>query len=315
MGPSSFVKMSFKLVKGDPTMLGLQYFGFEELWTPMFLFATVAVVILYFYMIGPWREKHFPHIAAATWLQKTMFVSGAFLFYFVQGGPSNLLGHMMFTFHMINMSVSYLIVPPLVLLGIPEFLWRKMFSAHFWKKLSLFMNPIISLVLFNMLFSIYHIPMVHDYVMTHFTVHRIYYTILLLTAFLMWWQIATPVKEWSRLTDLKKMGYVFANGMLLTPACALIIFSNSSLYAIYSDPNVWATAMGYCIPGDTSWLLQEFSGPQFFNTMDVVEDQQLGGIVMKLVQELMYGIILAYIFKIWFKREHTEDELPNTGTA
>ncbi|MCA0757782.1 cytochrome c oxidase assembly factor CtaG [Paenibacillus sp. N4] len=300
-------------------MLGLQYFRFEELWTPLFFFGMAAIVILYFYLIGPWKEKHFPQEPAATVKQKTLFVSAAVLVYLVHGGPLNLLGHMMFTFHMVNMSISYLIVPPMVLLGVPAFIWRKMFEASFWKKLSWLMHPIAALVLFNMLFSIYHIPIVHDYVMTHFTVHRLYYLVLFITAFIMWWQIACPVPEWNRLTDLKKMAYVFANGMLLSPACALIIFAKSSMYAIYSDPNVWVTAMGYCVTGDPSRLLESFSGPQFFNLMDVVEDQQLGGIVMKLVQELMYGIILAYIFKQWFKREHTEDELPNTnpntGTA
>lgn len=177
------------------------------------------------------------------------------------------------------------------------------------------MNPIITLLLFNMLFSIYHVPFVHDYVMTHFSVHRLYYSVLLITSFMMWWQIACPVPEWNRLTDLKRMAYVFANGILLTPACALIIFATTPLYAIYNDPNVWVTAMGYCVTGDPSRLLDTFSGPQFFNLMGVVEDQQLGGIVMKLVQEFMYGFILAYIFKQWFKREQTEDDLPNTNTG
>lgn len=296
-------------------MLGLQYFRFEELWTPMFLFGTAAVVILYFYLIGPWRERHAPGAPAATALQKVMFVSAAVMFYLVHGGPINLLGHLMFTFHMVNMSVSYLIVPPLVLLGIPAFIWRKMFSARFWKKFNLLMHPIVTLVLFNMLFSIYHVPLVHDYVMTHFSVHRLYYAVLLITSIMMWWQIACPVPEWNRLTDLKRMAYVFANGILLTPACALIIFAKEPMFAVYSDPNVWVTAMGYCVSGDPGRLLDSFSGPQFFNLMDVVEDQQLGGIVMKLVQELMYGIILAYIFKQWFKREHTEDDLPNTNTG
>ncbi|OBZ13651.1 MULTISPECIES: cytochrome c oxidase assembly factor CtaG [Bacillales] len=296
-------------------MLGLQYFRFEELWTPMFLFGMAAIVILYFYLIGPWREKNAPQAPAATRLQKVMFVSAAVMFYLVHGGPFNLLGHLMFTFHMINMSVSYLIVPPLVLLGVPSFLWKKMFSVPFWKKFSFMMHPVICLVLFNVLFSVYHIPIVHDYVMTHFAVHRLYYLVLLVTSFMMWWQIAVPVPEWARLTDLKRMAYVFANGMLLTPACALIIFAKTSMYAIYSDPNVWVTAMGYCVSGDPSRLLESFSGPQFFNIMDVVEDQQLGGIVMKFVQEIMYGIILAYIFRQWFKREHTEDDLPNTNTG
>lgn len=299
-------------------MLGMQYFSWVQLWTPMFLFAVTAIVILYFYLIGPWREKQFPSENPATSLQKTLFVSGAFLFYLAQGGPFNLLGHLMFTFHMSKMAISYLIVPPMILYGIPNFLWRKFFSTHFWRKFRFMMHPIVCLVLFNLLFSVYHIPLVHDYVMTHFTVQRLYYLILLIAALMMWWQIVCPVKEWTQLTDVKRMAYVFANGMLLTPSCALIIFASSPLFATYSDPELWATAMGYCIPGDTSYLLENFSGPEFFNLMDVLEDQQLGGIVMKIVQELMYGIILVYIFKQWFKREHAaDDELPNPnpGTA
>lgn len=291
------------------------YFSFADLWTPMILFAMIGVLILYFYMIGPWREKHYPGEAAATSMQKWLFVSAMVLVYFCHGGPLNLLGHLMFTFHMVNMSISYLIVPPMILLGIPAYLWRAMFSAGFWRKLRILMHPISTLVLFNMLFSIYHVPMVHDYVMTNFAVHRLYYVVLFITAFMMWWQIACPVKEWSRLTDVKRMAYVFANGVLLTPACALIIFSPGSMYATYNDPQVWATAMGYCMPGDTSYLIDEFGGPQFFNMLGTTDDQQLGGIVMKLVQELMYGIILAYIFKQWFKREHADDEVPNPGTV
>lgn len=292
-----------------------KYFSFAELWNPMFLFAMIGVVILYFYMIGPWREKHAPGEQAANGKQKTLFVGAIVLVYLSHGGPFNLLGHLMFTFHMVNMSISYLIVPPMVLLGIPAFLWRAAFSAGFWRKLRLFMHPIATLVLFNMLFSIYHVPMVHDYVMTNFTVHRLYYVVLFITAFMMWWQIACPVPEWSKLTDVKRMAYVFANGVLLTPACALIIFSDGGMYATYNDPQVWATAMGYCMSGDTSYLVGEFGGPEFFNKLGVTDDQQLGGIVMKLVQELMYGIILAYIFKQWFKREHAEDDLPNPETA
>lgn len=293
-----------------------KYFSFAELWTPMFLFGMIALIILYFYLIGPWREKRYPSAATATVLQKSMFVCSIFLVYLSHGGPLNLLGHLMFTFHMVNMSISYLIVPPMVLLAIPTFLWKAMFGAPFWRKLRFLMHPVVTLILFNMLFSIYHVPMVHDYVMTNFTVHRLYYIILFITAFMMWWQIACPVPEWNRLTDVKRMAYVFANGILLTPACALIIFSTTGMYATYNDPQVWAVAMGYCMPaGDARYLVEEFGGPQFFNWMGVAEDQQLGGIIMKLVQELMYGIILVYIFKQWFKREHAEDDLPNPGTA
>ncbi|MBW7476890.1 cytochrome c oxidase assembly factor CtaG [Paenibacillus oenotherae] len=299
-------------------MLGLQYFTFEELWSPMFFFFMAALVILYFYLAGPWREKHAPEAARVTVTQKCLFVTGMVLYYMAQGGPLELLGHLMFSFHMTNMSLSYLIVPPIIILGIPAFMWRVMFSASFWSRFRWAMNPILSLVLFNMLFSIYHVPVVHDYVMTHFTVHRIYYFAMLVASFMMWWQIVSPIPEWSRLTDVRKMAYVFANGILLTPACALIIFTTSTMYATYNDPEVWAVAMGYCVSGDPSALLASFDGgPSFFNLIKPIEDQQLGGIIMKFVQEIMYGGILAYIFFHWYKREHTDsdDEIPNTGNA
>jgi putative membrane protein len=294
-------------------LLGLSYFSFEELWSPMLLFGMIAIGIAYFYAAGPWREKNYPGEAPPNVIQRLLFIFGLALLYLAQGGPLSLLGHLSFTFHMIGMSISYLIVPPMILLGVPSYIWRKLFSARFWSKVSWLMNPLLSLILFNALFSFYHIPQIHDFVMTHFTVHRLYYIAMLIAAFMMWWQIVCPVPEWNRLTGLRKMGYVFANGILLTPACALIIFAGSPMYATYNDPQAWTTAMGYCVAGDPSALLERFQGgPAFFSLMKPVEDQQLGGIVMKLVQEVMYGAILAHVFYHWYKQEHadTDDDLP-----
>ena len=39
---------------------------------------------------------------------------------------------------------------------------------------------------------------------------------------------------------------------------------------------------------------------------------------MKLVQEVMYGCILAYVFFQWYKREHgdaTDEEIPDNGAC
>lgn len=298
-------------------MLGLEYFSFRALWSPWLLFLTIALLIGYFYLIGPWRLKHFPNERRATPWQQFMAVSGIVLLYIAQGGPMNLLGHLMFTFHMANMSISYLIAPPLIILGIPAYVWRFTFGKPFWKRFSKSMNPIFTLVLFNVLFSFYHIPAAHDYIMTNYLLHEFYYFVLLVTAMMMWWQITCPVPEWSRLNGLRKMAYVFASGVLLTPACALIIFAGEPMYAVYNDPNVWAKAMNYCVAGNTQQLLSQFQGPAFFNLMAPAEDQQLGGILMKLVQEIMYGCILAYIFSQWYRQENAESDgdLRGTGPA
>jgi putative membrane protein len=289
---------------------GLEIFSFQELWSPVFLFVMMLLGIGYYYLIGPWRLKHAPDEARPTKFKQALVVSGLLLFYLSQGGPLELMGHLNFTFHMVNMSLSYLIVPPIMLLGIPAFVWRKVFASRRWRSLQWATHPFLALIGFNMLFSIYHVPVVHDYVMTHYAVHIVYYSVMLIASFLMWWQIVTPVPEWKHMADVRKMGYIFANGVLLTPACALIIFSGAPLYSVYTDPTVWATAMGYCVSGDPMQLLTLVDGPTAFSLMNPLEDQQSGGIIMKLVQEVMYGAILAYVFNQWYRREHKDDELP-----
>jgi len=296
-------------------MFGLQYFGFEELWSPYLLVFLLAVVAVYLYAIGPWRLRVASTEPPVRGLRKFWFIAGVFLFYMAQGGPLDLLGHMMFSFHMLSMSMSYLIVPPLILLGVPEWLWRKLLSWKGLRKLSFLMHPIFTAVLFNMLFSLYHVPQILDTIMTHYTIHTLYYLLMLVTAFMMWWPVVNPVPEWNRLTDMRRIGYIFLNGVLLTPACALIIFAGSPMYATYNDPSVWAVAMGYCVPGDPALLLQMFDGPTFFNLMPALDDQQLGGIIMKLIQEIMYGSILAYVFYQWYRREraHDDDDIVDGG--
>lgn len=150
--------------------------------------------------------------------------------------------------------------------------------------ISFFTRPLIALFLFNMLFSIYHMPFIMDNLMKNDVWLFGYHTILLFTAFMMWFPVFSPLPEINRLNDLKKIGYIFGNGLLLTPACALIIFANSTLYDMYANVTV----------------------P--FAHLSPMDDQQLGGVIMKIIQEIVYGATLAYIFFRWYRRERKEDE-------
>ena len=292
-------------------MLGFQYFSSEAIWSPMFIFLTAAVIIAYYYFVGPWQLKHFPLEAQVSGSRKLLFVLAAILYYLANEGPFSLLGHIYFSFHMVNMAVSYLIVPPLILLAMPTYIWKLIFNRPSFKKLRFLMHPIFTAVFFNMSFSLYHLPIVHDYVMTNFVIHRLYYLIMLVAAFMMWWHIVSPVKEWNQLSHVKRMAYIFIDGVLLTPACALIIFSPEPMYTIYNSADLWVKAMGFCVPGDTSFLYGLYNDSNAFLALSKIEDQQLGGIVMKLLQELTFFLILAYVFKQWFKKEHIDEDAQN----
>lgn len=298
-------------------MLGLQYFSFSDLWSPFSLILTIIIAVVYLGLVGPYRTKLFAESTPLSVGRIISFLIGLFVYYMAQGGPVSLLGHLMFSAHMTAMTLAYLIAPPLMLIGIPGWMIQPLFRFRGVKRvLTAITHPMITVFMFNILFSFYHMPMVHDYVMTHFTVHNVYFFAMLISAFMMWWPIVSPLPELHSMSELKKMAYIFANGVLITPACALIIFADTTVYATYSDPEAWAKAMGYCVSGNAEALLQQFAGgPQYFLLLGGQEDQQLGGVIMKVMQEITYGAALAYVFFTWYGRERGDDNEIEPTTA
>ncbi|MEF2966200.1 cytochrome c oxidase assembly factor CtaG [Paenibacillus sp. M1] len=291
-------------------MLGLEYFKFEDVWSPLVLAVMLLVTAGYFVLTGPLNEK-FGQGQRVSAGRKILFVLGMVALYLAQGGPVELLGHMMFSFHMVSMALSYLVAPPLLMLGLPAWVWQAAVSylgRGPLRRLKFLTHPIVAALVFNGLFSFYHIPVIHDYVMLHFGVHRLYYVVLFAASVLMWWTLVKPLPDGAEVQGLKKMGFIFLNMVLLTPACGLIIFAPEPLYATYSDPAVWAKAMGYCISGDPATLISRFGGPGYFGYLEPRIDQQVGGILMKFIQEIIFASMLAYVFFQWYRQENREDD-------
>jgi putative membrane protein len=288
--------------------MSFDIFGFRALWSPYYLVVMILITVLYFMIIGPWRSK-FKDSSPVTTKQQLLFVSSILGLYISKGSPLDLLGHIMFSAHMAQMAILYLVVPPLLILGIPDWLWRTIIYRPVIKPLvKVFTKPIIALILFNGVFSLYHVPLVFDFVKTDPIYHAIMTTIIFFGAMFMWFPLLNTLPEWKSLTGIKKIGYIFADGILLTPACALIIFATDPLYLTYSEPQAWINALQLCVPADMLSGLN-LTGPEMFNTLPLVEDQQLGGVLMKIIQEIVYGSILAFIFFQWARKERQKDEL------
>ncbi|MEF2291655.1 cytochrome c oxidase assembly factor CtaG [Virgibacillus dokdonensis] len=292
--------------------LELQIFGFRALWSPYFLLFVIGLGIVYFLITGPYRHK-FGGDEKPSKLQQGMLLLALVLLYAVKGAPTDLLSHMMLTAHMIQMAVYYLIFPILVIKSIPVWIWKKVIHAPFIEPaFRLLTKPLISLLLFNGLFSLYHIPAVFDFAKSTQIAHTSISLIILVAAFIVWWPILSPIKEMDSMRPVLKIGYIFANGVLITPACVLIIFADVPLFSAYSQNGAWLQALALCVPGDVlDGLAVQISGPEMFSPMSTLEDQQLGGIIMKIMQEITYGFILARVFFKWFTDESLKvDPMP-----
>lgn len=255
-----------------------------------------------------WRKK-FQESDQVSSMKVFFFSIGMILLYLVEGGPVDLFSHLMFTAHMVQMAVLYLIVPPLLLLGTPEWLMKAILRKPVIRQLvQVFSKPLIALLLFNGVFSFYHLPIVFDYVKSSELVHAIYTIVLFFLAMMMWWPIFTPIKALHTLSPLKKIGYMFGNGVIITPACALIIFADTAMYATYTDPAVWIKALELCVPASEISALG-LIGPEMFNLLPPLDDQRMGGTIMKILQEIIYGIVLGYIFAGWMQKERKKDKI------
>ena len=72
----------------------------------------------------------------------------------------------------------------------------------------------------------------------------------------------------------------------------------------------WLKAMALCVPASTLAGLSGLgiSGPELFTNMPTLVDQQLGGIIMKIIQEIIYVGVLGNIFIKWYKEEQDNAE-------
>ncbi len=127
---------------------------------------------------------------------------------------------------------------------------------------------------------------------------------------MMWWHVFLPVSEWRRMSPLLDARVYFHGGLTAYPGLCNDYFCQWSSVRVYSDPQVWMKAMKYCITGDPAALLNQFDGPAFFNLMSPQEDQQLGGIIMKLLQEFVNAGALYAVFMQWYRRERSLEDEP-----
>ncbi|RAL22585.1 cytochrome c oxidase assembly protein [Thermoflavimicrobium daqui] len=259
-------------------------FTYTSNWDLTLNLVFIAVAIMYLLVTGPLRHR-FPETEPVSGKTKFFFLTGLIVYYFSAGSPLNLLAHELFSMHMLQMSLQYIVLPPLLLLGIPAWMLRPLIKIHWIRAIGkFFTRPLVILFVFNGLLSLYHFPYIFDLIMSSQVLHIVSHTILLFTALCMWWPVVCPVPELDRMKPLLKLGFLVANGVLLTPACALIMFADTVLFDYYA------------------------SASKYVSVISLRDDEQLGGIIMKIIQEVVYITAIGFVFVQWLRIQRAQDK-------
>lgn len=294
-------------------MVPISIFGFRALWSPYFFLTLVVLFLLYLAITVKWRDR-FEGSEPLKREELIYFSSGMLLVYITKGAPIDLMGHILFTMHMVQMAILLLIAAPLIIMGIPQWIWKKVFSVPMLGGvLKVFTKPVVSLILFSGMFSVYHLPAIMDTIKLSAPLHTLFTVTLFISALCLWWPLVNKGDFAPRLSHgLHKIAYIISSAILITPACALIIFVDTPVYETYQSGEAWLMAMALCVPASTLSALSGtgLSGPEVFTSMPILYDQQLGGVIMKILQEIIYGVVLGKIFINWFRHERDNaDEL------
>ncbi|WP_411843981.1 cytochrome c oxidase assembly factor CtaG [Salinicoccus sp. HZC-1] len=290
----------------------ISIFGFVANWSPYFFIFTVLLTVLYFLITKKWY-KNFEDGRPLRTKEGIVFAISMILLYAMYGAPVDLLSHILFSFHMLQMAIVFLLIAPLMFYAVPGYIWKYFVNLPVVKQIfTLTKKPLIPLILFNGVFSVYHLPVVLDFLKQNGPLHTTFNGLLFLLAILMFYPVFNKVEpKENHMGGLFKMLYVFGIGALLTPACGLIIFAGTPLYETYTDGDAWLSAMELCVPSGVLDGLKGqglISGPEYFTNTTPVMDQQTGGIIMKVLQEVFFGFMLGFIFFSWFRDERKDED-------
>lgn len=262
----------------------MQLFLYAANWNLQLNLLFIGLAVVYLLITGPYRHK-FPGKDPVSVSQKLYFMFAIFIANLAISSPLDLLAHELFSMHMLQMSLLFIVLPPFLWLGIPDWMIRPVIELKGIRPVFRFLTgPIVILFLFNGAISLYHVPIIFDAIMESHFLHYVSHTILLILALCMWWPVVCPVPEWDKTKPLLKLVFIFANGFLLTPACALIMFGDHVLFETYRQMS------------------------QLAPILTPLNDQQLGGVIMKIVQELVYISAIGIVFKRWMREQKKEDE-------
>lgn len=248
---------------------------------------VVALVITYFYYKKIVNSPDY-HVTSK---QKRYYFIAVILFLLVTSSPIDVIGNdYLFSAYVLQMTMHYFVVVPLLMLSIP----RQVFRKNMWDyRVRIIVNiaghPWLTLFMFNGLLSIFLLPGVHNFLHNHMILMALSQVVLFINAIFMWWVIINPLPEMARLSYIMRSAYIFFASALLIPIGFFYIVIQKAQFPIYQ------AFVGDIIPGFT-----------------MIYDQQLAGATLKVFQLGSYIIALLYILIIWRKKEEETGDIDNT---
>ncbi len=188
--------------------------------------------------------------------------------------------------HTVQYIMFAFVAPPLLISGTPRWLLRRLLRPRWAFSVAWALSrPLIAFAIFNVTLLATHLPAVVDGLtvsqLGSFAVDMSW----LVAGLIFWWPILAPLPELRPMSYPGRLAYLVMNVFIPTVPAAFLTFATYPIYALYE-------------------LAQPVSG------LSAVEDQQIAGLIMKIIGGfIVFGTATVLFFK-WSRVEEAEDTGP-----
>src|SRR5690625_2764101 len=119
------------------------------------------------------------------------FLSGLALIFIAEGTPIHTLSEVyLFSVHMLQHVLLYFCAAPLLILGLPGWFARPWIERpRLYRALRLLTHPVVALVLFNLIYAVWHLPGLYQAALIDHTLHAVQHAMTMTVALLAWWPV------------------------------------------------------------------------------------------------------------------------------
>ena len=247
-------------------------------WEPSVQIGCAALAIGYIAAIRPKDTR-----------RTTCFLAGVAILLLDLVSPIDLLGDQyLFSAHIVQHFLLALIVPPLLLLGIPprvaQATLHHSLPARVEREIA---RPPVSWLLGVGAMVVWHVPALFNAALANDGLHILQHLSFLVTGVIFWWPVLSP-SETHRIAPLAAISYLFGACLACSLLGAALTFAHPGLYPAYLNPR---DSLGILPLLRNQWGL------------DPKNDYQLGGLLMWVPGCFVYLTAILATVAHWYKED------------
>ena len=248
-------------------------------WEPSVVGGCVALLIAYGVACA-----HFPPVSPG---RSLLFGTGLLILLLALVSPLDTLGDTyLFSAHMAQHMLLIQVTPPLLLLGVPPPVWRRILV---WAPADclerVLGQPFIAWPVGIITLWVWHAPALYNAVLGNQRLHIFQHACFLVTATIFWWPVVSPLVERRRLPSWAAVGYLMLGALSSSILGIILTFSPAGVYPAYVHP---------ADPLRILPLVRDGWG------LTLAADQRLGGGLMWTVGGLLYLLAIVLTVVRWF---------------